>query len=87
MSFTTVFAIGGINNTVWQRCQPVATRAEADAQVVSIVKAGRPAYADDTCIWDVIGLPDGHAPLWDYERLCWKPRVRHGRKALVAVEG
>jgi len=71
-SFTVVFGFGGSSNTVWQRCLPVASREEANKQREAIVLAGRPAYVHQTDMLDAIGMPEGAAPAWDYEKLRWR---------------
>ena len=71
-TFTVVYGVGGYLDTVWHQCQPCATIEQARAQRDEIVRAGRPAYSGETHWWKSVGLPDGAAPDWDYDKLQWR---------------
>jgi hypothetical protein len=78
-SFTAVYQMGGANGD-WRRCLPVDSREAAQTQVDEIVRGGRPAYVHDTFALNVIGMPEGPSPYWDYEALAWKPpQKKRGR--------
>ena len=70
-TFTVVYQTGGSRGT-WRRGGAFATFLEARRFAQGIEQMGYPAYAKETRFWDIIGLPMGPAPHWDY-RHC-KPK-------------
>ena len=70
--YVVVFGMGGRENTVWRA---ITTYRSLDMAVTSanrLVRAGRPAYVKTKKEVELLGLPVGPAPLWDYGNLCWK---------------
>lgn len=64
--FTVVFQAGGGRNGTWRRAMPDATVQEAEAKAASVRRMGYPAYMAETALWDMLGLPEGESPSWDY---------------------
>lgn len=66
MSFTVVFQSGGGRNGKWRRALPDETIEAATVKADSVRKMGYPAYIAETEVWDILGLPEGKSPSWDY---------------------
>lgn len=70
-AYIVVFGIGGRDNTVWRKSLPLPTREAARGYAERVVRQGYPAYVKTLKEVELLGLPVGPAPLWDYRNLCW----------------
>ena len=70
-AYIVVFGIGGRDNTVWHKSLPMPTLGAAEASARRVVRQGYPAYVKTSKEVELLGLPVGPAPLWDYRNLQW----------------
>jgi hypothetical protein len=70
--FVIVFWTGGSESGNWHRTLPFALRDEAQQAANATVRMGYAAYVKSIREIEIIGMPDGPPPFWDFHNLCWK---------------
>lgn len=71
--FRVIYWSGGSEVGRWcEILTPFPSREAARVEAVAIERAGRPCYIKSQAELDVIGLPEGAPPGWDFSRLEWR---------------
>lgn len=78
-TFIVVFYMGGAATGSWHKGAPEWRLDAARVIAEEIEKGGRAAIIRTSAELEVIGMPEGAPPDWDFGRLCWRTPLARRR--------